>query len=119
MSQCCSGEPDSVATHRSAALWAADALSLAASPTFAIMALVSAVTGGGSTEMLGIGAHASQMSGMVTMYLLMSAFHATAWIKLIRLGGRDGPWMNQGTTTMPIAVDGIGRCSVVRGSAST
>jgi hypothetical protein len=88
MSQGCSGESDRVATHRNAALRVADVLALAASPTFAIMALVTGVAGGGSAEMLGMGAHVSPMSGMVTMYLLMSAFHAAAWLKLLRVGGR-------------------------------
>jgi hypothetical protein len=32
--------------------------------------------------------HASPLSQMATMYLLMSAFHAGPWLKLIRAGGR-------------------------------
>lgn len=97
MSQCCSGEPDSVATHRSAALWAADALSLAASPTFAIMALLSSVAGDGSSITAGMATHASPMTGMFIMYLLMSAFHAAAWLKLLRAARRSvrGPRTEQ------------------------
>jgi hypothetical protein len=63
-------------------------LALAASPTFAIMALLTGVMSDGSAEMVGMMPHVSPMSGMVTMYLLMSAFHAAAWLKLIRGGVR-------------------------------
>ena len=67
-----------------AALGAADWLSLAAAPTFAIMALLTSVLGGGSPEMLcSAGQGASPLSGMVPMYLLMSAFHLAPWMKLI------------------------------------
>jgi hypothetical protein len=66
-----------------AALGAADWLCLAAAPTFAIMALLTGL-GGGSPDMLCSAApDASPLSGMVPMYLLMSAFHSTPWLKLI------------------------------------
>jgi hypothetical protein len=65
---------------RAAARGAADWLSLAAAPTFAIMALLTGVLGGGPLDML---CSASPLSGMVTMYLLMSAFHSAPWLKLI------------------------------------
>ena len=75
-----------------AILGAADWLCLAAAPTFAIMALLTGVLGGGPTDMLCSAAqHASPLSGMVPMYLLMSAFHLAPWLKLIsarRSGGR-------------------------------
>ena len=87
MSEVCSGGSDRGATRRNA-LRVADALALAASPTFAMMALVTAVMGGSSAEMFGMGAHVSPVGGMVTMYVLMSAFHASAWLKLIRAGAR-------------------------------
>ncbi|OAF11014.1 hypothetical protein AYJ54_08765 [Bradyrhizobium centrolobii] len=58
-------------------------LGLAAAPTFAIMALLTAVLGGGPTDMLCSAAHGSLLGGMVPMYLLMSAFHSSAWLKLI------------------------------------
>ena len=64
-------------------LGAADCLSLAAAPTFAVMALLTAVLGGGPLDML-CGA-ASPLSGMVPMYLLMSAFHTAPWLKLISM----------------------------------
>ncbi len=67
-----------------AALGAADWLCLAAAPTFAIMALLTVVFSGGPPDMLCAAAHqASPLSGMVPMYLLMSAFHTPPWLKLI------------------------------------
>jgi len=62
-------------------------LSLAAAPTFAVMALLTGVLGGGAPDMLCSAAHgASPLSGMVPMYLLMSAFHSAPWLKLIASG---------------------------------
>ncbi len=83
MSQACSGGSDGQCDppERRRAR-AADGLALAASPTFAIMALLTGVLGGGPAEMLCSAAQASPLSGMVTMYLLMSAFHAAPWLKL-------------------------------------
>jgi hypothetical protein len=61
---------------------AAEWLSLAAAPIFAIMALLTGVFGGGA--MVCTAAHgAFPLSGMVPMYLLMSVFHAPPWLKLI------------------------------------
>jgi hypothetical protein len=59
---------------------AADCLSLAAAPTFAVMALLTAVLGGGPLDML---CGASPLTGMIPMYVLMSAFHTAPWLKLI------------------------------------
>lgn len=85
MSGCCLGGSDGQATCRNtAALKAADWLTLAAAPTFAIMALLTAVVAEGPAEMLCSPVHVSQLGGMVTMYLLMSAFHVGPWLKLIR-----------------------------------
>jgi hypothetical protein len=73
-----------------AALGVADWLCLAAAPTFAIMALLTAVLGGGASDMLCSAAQdTSPLSGMVPMYLLMSAFHSAPWLKLIS-GRRSG-----------------------------
>jgi hypothetical protein len=59
-------------------------LSLAAAPTFAIMAALTAADGGGMPDMLCSAAHAaSPLSGMVPMYVLMSAFHLAPWLRLI------------------------------------
>jgi hypothetical protein len=67
-----------------AGLGAADWLSLAAAPTFAIMALL---TGAGAPDLL-CAANASPLSGMTPMYWLMSAFHSAPWLKLIAKGNR-------------------------------
>jgi hypothetical protein len=59
-------------------------LRLAAAPTFAVMALVTAALGGGAPDMLCSAMHsASPFGGMVPMYLLMSAFHLPPWLKLV------------------------------------
>jgi len=63
---------------------AADCLSLAAAPTFAIMALLTGVVGQGPPDMVcGTMQGAWTLGGMVPMYLLMSAFHLTPWLKLV------------------------------------
>jgi hypothetical protein len=67
-------------SRNAAALAAADWLCLAAAPTFAIMALLT--LGGGPPDVL-CSADASPLSGMVPMYLLMSAFHSAPWLKLV------------------------------------
>jgi hypothetical protein len=65
-------------------LGAADCLSRAAPPTFAVMALLTAGLGGGPLDMLCSAApDASPLTGMIPMYGLMSAFHAAPWLKLI------------------------------------
>jgi hypothetical protein len=67
-----------------AARCAADWLCFAAAPTFAIMALLTGVLGGGPADMLCSAAQSpSPLNGMVPMYLLMSAFHLAPWLKLI------------------------------------
>jgi len=66
-----------------AALDIARWMRLAATPTFAIMALLTSVLGGGSMEVLCSAGHGSPLNGMVSMYLLMSAFHSAPWLKLI------------------------------------
>jgi len=57
-------------------------LSLAAAPTFAIMALLTGL-GGSPMDSLCSSGHGVPLSGMVTMYLLMSAFHSPPWLNLI------------------------------------
>jgi len=73
-----------------AAIGAADFLYLAAAPTFAIMALLTGVLGGRSPDALCSIVSASPLSGMVPMYLLMSAFHSAPWLRLI--ADRRGGW---------------------------
>jgi len=65
-----------------ATLGLAEWLCLAATPTFAIMALL---TGLGESPMdwLCSSGHWAPLNGMVTMYLLMSAFHSRPWLNLI------------------------------------
>ena len=59
----------------------ADWLCLAAAPTFAAMALLTAAYGGG--DMMCMSGGASMLSGMVPMYLLMAAFHLAPWMRLV------------------------------------
>jgi hypothetical protein len=70
--------------HKPGPFGAADCLSLAAAPTFAAMALVTAA-GGGPLDLL---CSPSPLGGMVPMYALMSVFHAGPWLRLISLAGR-------------------------------
>jgi hypothetical protein len=65
------------------AIGASGWLALAATPTFALMALVTAVVGGGRLEMLCSAQDAFPLCGMVPMYALMAAFHSAPWLKLI------------------------------------
>ena len=64
-------------------------LSLAAAPTFAIMALLTAFPGGGAPDVLCSAAGASPLGGMIPMYLLMSAFHSAPWLRLITKASRN------------------------------
>jgi hypothetical protein len=65
-------------------LGVADWLSLAAAPSFAIMALLTAGLGRVQPEMFCSAAHgAAPMGGMVPMYVLMTAFHSAPWLRLI------------------------------------
>jgi hypothetical protein len=74
-----------------AVLRVADWLSLGAAPTFACMAALTVILGGGAHEMLCLGAsRMSALSGMVPMYGLMSAVHLTPWLGLISRR-RDDP----------------------------
>jgi hypothetical protein len=66
-----------------AAKGAADWLYLAAAPTFAIMALLTGAGGGPPDVLCSAAQTASPLSGMVPMYLLMSAFHSAPWLKMI------------------------------------
>jgi hypothetical protein len=63
---------------------AADWLSLAAAPTFAVMAVATAL-GGGPPDML---CAASPVGGMVPMYGLMSVFHVGPWLRLLAAARR-------------------------------
>ncbi|PST26509.1 hypothetical protein C7U60_04000 [Mesorhizobium plurifarium] len=59
----------------------ADWLSLAAAPTFALMALLA--IGGGDADICSSIQSVPLLNGMASMYLLMSVFHVAPWLKLI------------------------------------
>jgi hypothetical protein len=87
----CTGGAIRTESRHATAFRAADWLCLAAAPTFALMALITGVLGGGQPDILCVAAaHTSPLSGMIPMYLLMSAFHSTPWLKLIS-GRRMAP----------------------------
>jgi hypothetical protein len=64
-------------------------LRLAAMPTYTFMALFIAVFGESPKDMFCMAMHASPLSGMVVMYMLMSVFHSAPWLKLVA-GPRGG-----------------------------
>ena len=66
-----------------AASGAAGWLGLAAAPTFAITALWTGLFSGQPDMFCMAMQGSSPMSGMTLMYLLMSAFHSSPWLKLI------------------------------------
>ncbi|GEC35316.1 hypothetical protein N181_23030 [Sinorhizobium fredii USDA 205] len=61
---------------------AADWLSLAAAPTFAFMAIVTGALGGPPDMLCASADEAPAITGMVSMYVLMSAFHSAPWLRL-------------------------------------
>src|SRR5215471_8662375 len=63
----------------------ADWLSLAAAPTFALMAVVTSIFDSGAHQMAcSATMHVSPLTGMVPMYVLMSGFHFTPWLLRMR-----------------------------------
>ena len=109
----CAGAPNRSESGDAVALREADWLCLAAAPTFAIMALFTGVPVGGQPDLLCSAAEpTSPLSGMIPMYLLMSAFHSPPWLKLIssrrkrHLRGPSCAWRRyvaavHGTTVRP------------------
>jgi hypothetical protein len=65
-----------------AALGPAGWVCLAAAPTFAVMALMTAVVGAPQDMFCMSTQGASALNGMAFMYMLMSAFHSAPWLKL-------------------------------------
>ena len=93
MSHACCGEPEVSAARRdepeisaarldAAVSAAATALVFAAAPTCALLALWTTFAGDRSMLCMGM-QDASSLNGMALMYALMSAFHATPWLRLI------------------------------------
>jgi hypothetical protein len=79
-----------IAQSGNAAAKSGEWLCLAATPAFAIMAVLTGVLDGGMPDMQCPAMHASSLSGMVPMYVLMSAFHLAPWLRLISgLGNGD------------------------------
>jgi len=58
-------------------------LCLAATPTYAILALLTALFGGSATNGLCLSESWASLGGMAPMYLLMSAFHSPPWLRLM------------------------------------
>ncbi|MGH6983868.1 MAG: hypothetical protein ACREEI_06555 [Stellaceae bacterium] len=80
--------PERIAAGSNLASW----LGLATAPTFALMALLTWLHGGDMSDMLCATVRdSSPLGGMVPMYLLMSAFHLTPWLKLIANRRGDAP----------------------------
>jgi hypothetical protein len=57
-------------------------LALAATPTFAVMAVVTGLLEARTGALL-CGPGASPLGGMAVMYLLMSGFHLGPWLRLL------------------------------------
>ena len=57
-------------------------LQLAAAPTFALMALVTAASASSAPMALCSGGASFGLGGMAPMYVLMAVFHSTPWLKL-------------------------------------
>jgi glycerol-3-phosphate acyltransferase PlsY len=71
-------------TRRLEPLHVADWLALAAAPTFALMAVLTGILDSGAHQTACSAAmHMSPLTGMLPMYVLMSGFHFTPWLKLI------------------------------------
>lgn len=59
-------------------------LALAATPTFAAMALWTAIAEAGAPRMICSVVAPAPLMGMVPMYLLMAVFHLPCWVRLLR-----------------------------------
>lgn len=75
-------------------------LGFAAAPTFAMMAVWAGFFGGPPDKLCIAMQGSPQMSGMTLMYLLMSVFHMSPWLKLI--SGRRSEARGQNRTAFEI-----------------
>lgn len=67
----------------------ADLLGLAAAPTFAAMALLTATHGGAADPLCAAAPGALPLPGMAAMYALMAVFHSAPWLR--RLAPKGEP----------------------------
>ncbi|WP_315799560.1 hypothetical protein [Bradyrhizobium sp. SZCCHNR1002] len=68
----------------------ADALRLAAAPTFALMSVLNAMARDGRSDVFCSAMPAGAPLGdMTVMYLLMSVFHLTPWVRRMRRGATE------------------------------
>lgn len=65
-------------------------LSLAATPIFAVMALLTAISPDGAMGALCGSGHGFALGGMAPMYLLMSVFHLAPWLRFASDRRRGG-----------------------------
>jgi hypothetical protein len=84
-----------------AAPGAAGWLALAAAPTFVIMALWTGFFSGQPDVLCMPMQASSPISGMTVMYLLMSAFHAVPWLKLISSRRNGARWHDRAALENP------------------
>ena len=93
---------DETGRRHAAALGGAGWLGLAAAPTFAVMALLTCVPSAGADMMCSAAQGVSPLSGMVPMYVLMSAFHLAPWLKLISRRRSAARRISETTTSVNI-----------------
>lgn len=88
---CLNGLDRHASSQNPSAISIADGLALVASPIFTAMAALTGIPGNSPAERFCSAGHMSPLSGMATMYVLMGAFHAAPWIRLIRTRFADAP----------------------------
>lgn len=88
--------PSAMAKMRSGetvAIGAAGWLSLAATPVFAVMALLNALSGDGRpADLCSQAGLPSLLTGMGPMYLLMATFHLHPWLRFMSNAKSDQTW---------------------------